>query len=512
MIIIRRHGWQRPLHPLQIVGMAVFCFLVVCFYCFLGLFLGNRVARIIVLTAFSFVVLSAAFLFVRCAAIDPTDKTRFRKKKRKANPNSRALPHLRSYMFILGQIVLRFFRRVERKILRTCIRRKYLLDPWKSSLQLEPLLPFPLVLKDDVSVAFNPKEEDMSFCSLCNFEVKNRSKHCRTCNRCVEGFDHHCRWLNNCVGKKNYTTFILMMICVLIMLLIEGGTAIAIFVRCFTDKKGIEQDLERRLYVECPRWALATITVLLVLMTAYSAAALGQLFLFHIVLIRKGMRTYDYILAMREENRSLELEESDDSDFSSDENTDYESPDEHPFATQDTHRERLEQKSKRLSIRIDGTPDLSKMNKKQGLHASIDPWKLITMSREKALLAASRARDRLMTQKTPGGHNSLKPLPLETKCGPLVKQDKDVASIETGMTPLISKIIHPGSPGHLSSPRRRFSYSPSVSPNTLTLSKQTYRSNFDLKLTQVSRELESYISRQVMCSVLRKDENEESPR
>ena len=50
----------------------------------------------------------------------------------------------------------------------------------------------------------------------------------------------------------------------------------------------------------------------------------------------QGMRTYDYILAMREENRSLELEESDDSDFSLDESTDSDSLDEQPFATRDS--------------------------------------------------------------------------------------------------------------------------------------------------------------------------------
>ncbi|XP_039164929.1 protein S-acyltransferase 18-like isoform X2 [Eucalyptus grandis] len=73
----RRHGWQRPLHPLQIVGMAVFSF-----YIFLGLLLGSGAAEITVTTIFSFVVFSAMFLFICCTAIDPMDKTSYRKKKR----------------------------------------------------------------------------------------------------------------------------------------------------------------------------------------------------------------------------------------------------------------------------------------------------------------------------------------------------------------------------------------------------------------------------------------------
>lgn len=49
----------------------------------------------------------------------------------------------------------------------------------------------------------------------------------------------------------------------LVQLIIEGGTAIAVFIRCFVDKKGIEQELERRLHVEFPREVLATISVIL---------------------------------------------------------------------------------------------------------------------------------------------------------------------------------------------------------------------------------------------------------
>jgi palmitoyltransferase len=39
------------------VGMTVYSFLVVAFYAFLGLFLGNRIAEITVTTIFTFVVM-----------------------------------------------------------------------------------------------------------------------------------------------------------------------------------------------------------------------------------------------------------------------------------------------------------------------------------------------------------------------------------------------------------------------------------------------------------------------
>ncbi|XP_057461347.1 protein S-acyltransferase 18 isoform X1 [Actinidia eriantha] len=517
---MRRHGWQRPLHPLQIVGIAVYSLLVVAFYCFLGLFLGNGVAQNTLITIFSFLALSVMFLFIRCTAIDPSDKTHIKNKKKNNKTRSKSNSGLLNlnYGFILGQIIKRFLRRIERRILRAFIRRKYL-DSWQniSSGQIEPLLPFPLVMKEkDDAIPPDRREDDISFCPLCDFEVKKHSKHCRTCNRCVEGFDHHCRWLNNCVGKKNYTTFILLMIFLLLMLTIEGGIAIAIFIRCFADKRGIEHELQRKLHVDFPRGVLAAISVLLVLMAAYSSAALGQLLFFHVVLIRKGMRTYDYILAMREENQSMELESFEDSDFSSDDSIDSDyAPKKPTFVSRFICGEQLInqfQNNPRLSIRIDGEPEYPNLTKKQGFRASIDPWKLISMSRDKAVLAAEKARERLMKQNSGVGRDSLKPLPLETKSGPLLSPDKNMAIVGSDLTPLISRGRDPGSSGRLSSPRRRFSSSPTMLSSSEATPKHRYRSNFDLKLTEVSRELETYISRQVLCSILKKDGSEASPR
>lgn len=110
------------------------------------------------------------FLFIRCTATDPSDRTSLKKNKKKPK-GGKGLPKL-NYSFLLGQIVVTFFRRVERKILRTFIRRRYL-DPWKTAAQLDPLLPFPFVLMKEDAVSPDLREDDISFCALCDFEVNN---------------------------------------------------------------------------------------------------------------------------------------------------------------------------------------------------------------------------------------------------------------------------------------------------------------------------------------------------
>ncbi|XP_072968070.1 protein S-acyltransferase 18 [Typha angustifolia] len=498
---MRRHGWQLPLHPLQFVGMGVFSFLVVDFFVFLGPFLGNRIVENTILSLFSFTAIAIALLYVRCTAIDPSDRTNARKRR---GPRSGKLPKL-NYKFILWQVVVRLFRKMENKILSSCIRRNYL-DPRDNRIQMEPLLPFPLVVMDD-AVSPHRKEDDISFCALCDFEVKLHSKHCRSCNRCVDGFDHHCKWLNNCIGRRNYTTFILLMVFILLMLIIEGGTAIAIFVRCFADSKGIKKEMEQKLHIEIPKGVLAAISILLAIFTGYSTAALGQLFLFHVVLIRKGMRTYDYILAMREEAQSMDP--FDDTDSSSDESIDFDDTPERPsFLSRFLCRKNeLNQSAQKISIRIDKESNTS--NTKADFQ--INPWKLIKMSKEKALIAAERARERIRQKLPPRlaygpSISPMKPLPVEVKQGPLIVPGRKQMTVLSEITPVVTKAWFPNSPsGRFSSPRRRFSGSPSPKP-------QKYRSSFDLKLTEVSRELENHISKQVLCSILTKGgEDEASP-
>ena len=47
----------------------------------------------------------------------------------------------------------------------------------------------------------------------------------------------------------------------------------------------------------------------------------------------QGIRTYDYIMAMKEENQSMELDPFDDSDLSSDDSTDFDSPEKPRFVS-----------------------------------------------------------------------------------------------------------------------------------------------------------------------------------
>uniref|UniRef100_A0A453SB35 S-acyltransferase n=1 Tax=Aegilops tauschii subsp. strangulata TaxID=200361 RepID=A0A453SB35_AEGTS len=227
------------------------------------------------------------------------------------------------------------------------VRRSYL-EQWNSSVQLDPMLPFAFTSLEDIVSPHATDDQDISYCPICDCEVsvKLRSKHCKTCDRCVDGFDHHCRWLNNCIGRRNYAAFIMLMLFVLLMLVIEGGTAAAVFIRCFIDSKGLKTEMEHRLHVRLPKGAHAALSMVFVIFTLYSTAALGQLFFFHVLLIRKSTR--------------------------------------------------------KLSIRIDEKEANDATRRKDDV--SINPWTLITMNKDKAMAAAERARERIRQKlpSTPG--------------------------------------------------------------------------------------------------------------
>lgn len=107
-----------------------------------------------------FQVISVVILFTRCTAIDPSDRTAM---KRKGKRNSQT---------VLTQLMVRFLKRIESKIMKRCIRRKYLNPSITANIQFEPLVPFQLVENGQaISPELNEKA-DISFCSLCDIEVK----------------------------------------------------------------------------------------------------------------------------------------------------------------------------------------------------------------------------------------------------------------------------------------------------------------------------------------------------
>lgn len=323
-LMVRRHGWELPTHTYQVVAITVFFLLATAFYVFLAPFLGGRDFEYAAVAVYSPVALTVFLLYIRCSAIDPADpgildtSQNLVPKQEKGSLSGSSLtlslaqggngqspglstPGMSSSLAQYDKHSNKVCNAEEGRmwdVTRLSGRQNRLLLVFSLGWMLGWLVKEDNCRKEGIQHQV-AAEEDVLFCTLCNAEVRKFSKHCRSCDKCVDGFDHHCRWLNNCVGKKNYVTFVSLMAMCLVMLVLDWGIGLAVLVRCFVDKRGIERHIIDKLGNGFSRPPFAAIVALCTLVPLLASIPLVELFFFHIILIRKGITTYEYVVAMR---------------------------------------------------------------------------------------------------------------------------------------------------------------------------------------------------------------------
>ncbi|KAK1325846.1 putative S-acyltransferase [Acorus calamus] len=315
--MVRRHGWQLPAHTLQVVAITVFFLLVVAYYAFFAPFLGKPIFEYISVAVYTPVALAVFILYVRCTAINPADPGVMSKFDSNIPQDDVVLQGIKlpSHFGEIGIETRSPSSASRSSIAASSVKRDSARLPERVDIPMGgPRKQSPSCCIGGLFCAIFVKEdcrkqeevsdqqgdgEDALCCTLCNAEVRKFSKHCRSCDKCVDGFDHHCRWLNNCVGRKNYMTFISLMATSLIWLATEFGVGVAVLVRCFVDKKGTEELIIDKLGNGFSRAPFATVVAICTAVSLLACVPLGELFFFHIILIKKGISTYEYVVAMR---------------------------------------------------------------------------------------------------------------------------------------------------------------------------------------------------------------------
>ncbi|KAL3736471.1 hypothetical protein ACJRO7_025419 [Eucalyptus globulus] len=286
----RRHGWELPADPSQVVAITGFSLLSVAFYVFFAPFLGKEdIYEYVALGVYSLLALSVSTLYVRCTAIDPSDPGILGTSAYKSHSGTDLAGNTVS-VEEPGEAGL---RNGEESGSHNASCYSMLGGFFCGFLVKEDCC------KDEDHLEEETGDKDGLYCTLCKADVRKFSKHCRSCDKCVDGFDHHCRWLNNCVGRKNYVTFVCLMAVSLIWLVVEFGVGVAVLVRCFVDRKGTEDQIIDKLGVRFTRIPIVIVVTLCTAVSCLATVSLGELFFFHVILIRKGMTTYEYVVAMR---------------------------------------------------------------------------------------------------------------------------------------------------------------------------------------------------------------------
>ncbi|KAJ7943406.1 S-acyltransferase [Quillaja saponaria] len=320
---MRNHGWQLPYHPLQVVAVSVFLALGFAFYVFFAPFVGRTTFRYIVMGLYTPLITCVISLYIWCAAADPADPGVFKSKKYLKISDNAKIARIKDSKLggestssiydanastigakSLGNEVPATDATV--KDPATSIDKKH---PSSSHSSCFLLLCSPCAYicncsnSNEESSEKQTSEEGMFYCSLCEVEVFKHSKHCRVCDKCVDRFDHHCRWLNNCIGKRNYRQFFSLMVTALLLLILQWSTGILVLICCFLERKRFSVDISSKLGSSFSVVPYVIVVAVCSILAMIATLPLAQLFFFHILLIKKGISTYDYIIALREQEQ-----------------------------------------------------------------------------------------------------------------------------------------------------------------------------------------------------------------
>ncbi|KAH0460780.1 hypothetical protein IEQ34_008355 [Dendrobium chrysotoxum] len=316
---MRKHGWQLPYHPLQVVAIAVFLALGFAFYVFFAPFVGKKEFQYLALGIYTPLITSVLFLYIWCAATDPGDPEVLKSSKYLgiAKVEKQDQPKACGREIELPTSINEAHTETVEDNSAMGSGRKategspHVHENKKDPSRLNPVLMIlfgwcPLFLQCNQhgqSSEQQASEDGMFYCSLCKVEVSKCSKHCRVCDKCVDGFDHHCRWLNNCIGRRNYGRFFILMVSALILLVLQWSTGIAVLILCFLERNQFSVNIVSKLGSSFSLVPFVVVVASCTFLAMLSTLPLAQLFFFHVLLIKKGISTYDYIIALREQEQ-----------------------------------------------------------------------------------------------------------------------------------------------------------------------------------------------------------------
>ncbi|KAI5387364.1 probable protein S-acyltransferase 22 [Lathyrus oleraceus] len=323
---MRKHGWQLPYHPLQVVAVAVFLALGFAFYVFFAPFVGNKMYQYIAVALYTPLIAVVFGLYIWCAAADPADPGVFKSKKYLKIPDSKKIVGLKSSK--LGEESTPSMHdanastvggnSMDSEAFGTEGNMKDAYNSVEKANSSSSCLSRFLVVcspcayvcrcsgSSEESSDKHTSEDGMFYCSLCEVEVFKYSKHCRVCDKCVNHFDHHCRWLNNCIGKKNYRQFFSLMVAAMLLFILQWSTGLLVLVCCFVERKQFSKEISLKLGSSFSMAPFVIVVSACTILAMIATLPVVQLFFFHILLIKKGLSTYDYIVAMRELDQEQE--------------------------------------------------------------------------------------------------------------------------------------------------------------------------------------------------------------